>query len=281
MIFIRLIYIHIVYGCSLRIVNCYAPTEEDSDSSKLALYTCVKKHISTAKPTQKVICLGDFNSTSSATWFNSSLRENSVIDNLEVNDNGQRFHDMFNTCRLSVLNTWFTHRQCRHITWYSPAGKTQKVYDFILTSSWLRQYTTNCRVYNSYDFDSDHRLVIATLNTPCTKFARYKKQEKKTVRKRLDMTSLENQVIKTGFNTTLAANLNDKEWDTKSNEFIQEHLTNSVNAAAENSIPKITETKLQQPWHNDAKLKELYAKKMLLWLPIQAHSRHGRNNQTH
>ena len=250
-----------VYGCSLRIVNCYAPTEEDSDSSKFAFYTYVKKQISTAKPTQKVICLGDFNSTSSATWCNSSLRENSVIDNLEVNDNGQRFHDFFNTCRLSVLNTWFTHRRCRRITWYSPDGKTQKVYDFILTSSWLRQYTTNCRVYNSFDFDSDHRLVIATLNTPCTKFARYKKQEMKAARKKLDMTSLENHAIKTDFNTNLSANLNDKEWDTKSNEFIQEHLTNSINTAAENSIPKTTATKLQQPWHNDAKLKELYAKK--------------------
>ena len=75
------------------------------------------------------------------------------------------------------------------------------------------------------------------------------------------MTSFENHAIKTDFNTNLSANLNDKEWDTKSNEFIQEHLTNSINTAAENSIPKTTATKLQQPWHNDAKMKELYAKK--------------------
>ena len=128
---------------------------------------------------KKVLCIEDFNASSLASWSNTEV--GTVIENLTVNDNGERFHQLFNDKKLSVLNTWFTHKQCRRVTWQSPGGKTKKVYDFILSCSWLRQYITNCRVYNSFDFDSDHRLVIATLNSPSTRKARYVRD---TVRKK-------------------------------------------------------------------------------------------------
>jgi len=89
------------------------------------LFTRVS-HITSATPIQKVICLGDFNATTSAAWFNSSLRENTIVDNLEINDNEQRFHDFFHTCHLLVLNTWFNHRKCRRVTWYHPMEKLER-----------------------------------------------------------------------------------------------------------------------------------------------------------
>ena len=79
---------------------------------------------------------------------------------------------------ISVLNTWFSHKSCRRITWYSPDATTKKIYDFILSCSLLRQFVKNCRVDNSYDFDSDHRLVIADMKTPSTKEARFRKRHK-------------------------------------------------------------------------------------------------------
>ena len=161
----------VVYGCSMRVINCYAPTEDATDSAKNTFYQTLGKQLKTTS-LQKTICIGDFNATTSAAWYNSSLREKTVIEDLEVNNNGDRFHSFFNSYCMSVLNTWFSHKRCRRITWHSADGKTKKVYDFILCCSWLRQYVTNCRVHNSYDFDSDHRLVIAKLNTPCTKVSR-------------------------------------------------------------------------------------------------------------
>ena len=115
--------------------------------------------------------------SSSATWYNSSLREKVVIEDLVVNNNGARFHELFNANCLSVLNTWFTHKQCRKITWHSPDQATKEIYYFIPSCSLLRQYVQNCRVYNSYDFDSDHRLVITDLCTPCIKVARSENQQ--------------------------------------------------------------------------------------------------------
>jgi len=155
----------IVRGCSLKIINCYAPTEDSTESSKNLFYRSLNKQLKSVKKKQKIICLGDFNATTSAAWY-TSLREGSVVDDLIINNNGERFHEFFDSNKLSVLNTWFTHKKCRRITWHSADGKTEKVYDFILCASWLRKYVSNCRVYNSYDFDSDHRLVIAKLTTP-------------------------------------------------------------------------------------------------------------------
>ena len=37
----------VIYGCSLRIVNCYAPTEDDSDSAKNIFYQSLNKQLNT------------------------------------------------------------------------------------------------------------------------------------------------------------------------------------------------------------------------------------------
>ncbi|XP_066924791.1 craniofacial development protein 2-like [Clytia hemisphaerica] len=99
----------IVSGCSLRVINCYAPTEESAITTKNLFYRTLKKQIITTNANQKVICLGDFNATTSASLYSSSLRENSVVEDLVINDNGERFHDLFQSYKLSVLNTWFNH----------------------------------------------------------------------------------------------------------------------------------------------------------------------------
>ena len=56
-----------LHECSLRIICSYAPTEVDSDSSKNVFYNRVNKQFE-CENTRKVICLGDFNASSSATW---------------------------------------------------------------------------------------------------------------------------------------------------------------------------------------------------------------------
>ena len=116
----------IVRGCSLKIINCYAPTEDSAETTKSSFYRTLNKQIDSVSKKQKLICIGDFNASSSAAWTNSSLREGKVIENLIVNSNGERFHELFNANKLSVLNTWFTHKRCRRVTWHSPDGSTKK-----------------------------------------------------------------------------------------------------------------------------------------------------------
>ena len=257
----RLIVVDVnVYGCCLRIVNCYAPTEESTNSAKNAFYCQLRKQFQTQDPKRKVLCIGDFNATSSACLFNSSLREGKIIEDLTVNDNGSRFHDFMNTQKLSVLNTWFDHKLTRRYTWHSPDGKTKKVYDFVLSCSWLRKFTSNCRVYNSYDFDTDHRLVIATLNTPITKVARFIGRKKTVIMKRIDFSAI-NDESESIFFDTVTENLSDYDFTTASNDDLTEKLISTIKNSAETTLPKRDRIRKTVPWNNDEKLKKLFQSK--------------------
>ena len=68
----------LLYGCSLRVIFCYVPIEEDSDSSKNIFYSKLNEQFE-CENTWKIIFLGDFNASSSATWCNLSLQVNRII----------------------------------------------------------------------------------------------------------------------------------------------------------------------------------------------------------
>ena len=247
-----------VHGIWIKIINCYAPTEDAKDSTKDAFYHDLNKQMIPSNKKMKVICLGDFNATTSAAWYNSSLREGVEIEDLEVNNNGERFHYFFNNHSLSVLNTWFTHRKCRRITWHSADRRTKKVIDFIRCCSWIRQYVTNCRVYNSFDFDSDHCLLVAHLHTPAEKVSRYIKRSAKK-KKYIDLTSLNTPAIR--YNYIEAVNEDLQTLTTSassSNDEINTQFIKIINNAANSTIPSKEKEIYTPPWHDDEILKELY-----------------------
>ena len=252
-----------VNGCLMRIINCYAPTEESTAHSKQAFYSTLNKQFYAVNNKRKIICLGDFNATSSAFWYNSSLRESSIVPNLVVNNNGERFHEFFKIQNLSVMNTWFNHKKCRRVTWHSPDGITKKIYDFILCNSWIRQFITNCRVYNSYDFDSDHRIVIASLNTPSTKIARYIKRKKKNVCKRIDFTKITDELndnFQESVSESLNTHANAMDVNLTNNE-LNDKFVAIVRENADSIFPKKENIRNRHPWHDDAKLQELFVRK--------------------
>ena len=242
-------------------MNCYAPTEDSTESAKNTFYRSLNKQINIVKKNQKIICIGDFNASTSAAWTNSSLREGSVINDLIVNNNGERFHEFFNHNQLSVLNTWFTHKRCRRVTWHSPDGFTKKAYDFILCCSWLRQFVTNCRVYNSYDFDSDHRLVVTNLTTPCTKKARFLKRKKSSRGKKLNFDDVTHEMTEQ-FRDSVIRKLNITEVNqSQSNTFLNDSIVNAMKESADTTFPSTPFNRHSPPWRSDAKLQELFTTK--------------------
>ena len=50
----------------LKIINYYAPTEDSAESTKDSFYRLLKKQFLTVTKKQKVLCIGGFNATSSA-----------------------------------------------------------------------------------------------------------------------------------------------------------------------------------------------------------------------
>jgi len=132
--------------------------------------------------------------------YNSSLREHVIVDDLEVNDNGEWFHNFFNTQKLSVLNTWFSHRRCRRITRHSPDGVTKKIYDFILSCSWIRQYVKTAGYTIVWIWQWPPTSSSGFTNTASTKAkAWFRKRSKKPQSIKLDFHTFENENIRTAF----------------------------------------------------------------------------------
>ena len=92
-------------------------------------------------------------------------------------------------------------------------------------------------MHNSYDFDSDHRLVISEVKTRSTKAAIFRKRHKKTQSKKLDLTALQNENIATAFKEQTLNNLStiDTEQD---NTNINETFVKSINETADNASSK-------------------------------------------
>ena len=63
--------------------------------------------------------------------------------------------------RLSIAGSWFHRKDIHRFSWISNDGHTRKEIDHILSS--CGKMVRLCRVFRSFDIDSDHFPVLATL----------------------------------------------------------------------------------------------------------------------
>ena len=163
-----------VKGMRLCILNAYSSTNcSESESAKIAFYSALSKAKveSDRRPRFKQIALGDFNATIASsskeehTW-NSILGSNNS-DRVETNGNGER---MLNWClqhQMKIMNTIFYRTKRIHRgTWRHPLTGRWKRIDYICATPWVAKFIKSCRVHTtaSNNFDTDHRLVVATLS---------------------------------------------------------------------------------------------------------------------
>ena len=71
-----------------------------------------------------------------------------------------------------MSQTYFSHNLEDRYTWFNGDMSTKKVLDYILVEAYTQQFMKECKVNINSDFDSDHRLVVAQLETPTTKKVR-------------------------------------------------------------------------------------------------------------
>ena len=112
-----------------------------------------------------LLVLGDFNAS---TGTNRNGYEMCVGPHGSgtVNLNNTKFLDFARSHGLRVAGSWFQRPQAHRWTWYSSAGGVAKENGHLLVDGRWRMIQ-NCRVYRSAQFlNTDHRLVVATLN--CT-----------------------------------------------------------------------------------------------------------------
>ena len=103
--------------------------------------------------------------------------------------------------------------------------------------SYIQQYVKDCAVNPNLDFDSDHRIIIAEINTPSTKKARRKKQQKTKYVAKPDPESLQSSELKVSFIHAVTQELNSKDGAYKSTDAGLK-IIDWLESAAEATLPK-------------------------------------------
>ena len=115
-----------------------------------------------------------------------------------------------------------------------------------MNAAGLCQYVSNCRVHNSYDFDSDYRLVIVDICSPCTKVARYVKRGAISTKKHVNLNCLKQPNISEWFVNTTLEKLENLDVNS-ANSVMNGRLISSINSATEETLPVRENIRLHQP----------------------------------
>ena len=89
-------------------------------------------------------------------------------DNLPTSGNGRRLLTLCENNNLFIMNSLFESKPIHRKTWYMRTGTFQKRTDYILTERYIKNASTQCRVYRkaSIPFESDHRMVVLSCHLP-------------------------------------------------------------------------------------------------------------------
>ena len=98
-----------------------------------------------------------------------------------------------------MSSTYFDYPAENRSTWYSPDKKTKKKNDYVLVEPYVQQFITACIADPDVDFDSDHRILTTTLDTPMSRKARRTSRRTKQKTNRLDVKELNDDTIKNFF----------------------------------------------------------------------------------
>ena len=129
----------------------------------------------------------------------------------------------------------------------------QRVLDYVLTENFVNQFIKRCSIEASCKIESDHRLVVADLETPCTKQARWKKRTVKE--KPRNLKELERKEIKDLFVKELANKMTIAK-ELESINIKSENIVSALKEAAQNTIPPKSSNCTHEIWKNDDVLNE-------------------------
>ena len=248
-----------IKGFNIRLISVYAHTNCDgNDSQKDAFYRSLKKACIKQHKHQKILICGDFNATTSVSLKNSCFN-GQITDDHVCNDNGMRLKRFVRETRYCMTQTFFNHPEEERYTWFSGDKTTKKVLDYVLTENYIQQYVSDCEVDTRFECDSDHRILITTLQTPTTKKARWKpKLPKKT--EKIDVKTLKtNAEIRASFLNAVKEEIRKPNMQNSSNlpEQMNTNIVSLLKTAAESTLPKLLKKKVKEMWKDDKLLNDL------------------------
>ena len=61
---------------------------------------------------------------------------------------------------MRMLQTFFDYPVDCKYTWFSNDVVTRRVRDYVLAEEFVKKYTNDCSVDDSFDVESDHRIIV-------------------------------------------------------------------------------------------------------------------------
>jgi hypothetical protein len=142
---------------TINLVAIYAPAAASEEE-----YENFLQQVELHSKAPNTILLGDFN----AKVGQASTAERSVgaFGGGDRNVNGELLVQFCEKNSMKIGNTFFKHREGRSWTWRSPGGRTHNMIDYIIYTKRWSQWINNVSVVSQFSFETDHRLVRATLH---------------------------------------------------------------------------------------------------------------------
>ena len=140
----------------------YAPnTEADYETFLETVLTTMES----VPKTDSILLMGDFNAhvgNDSRTWNNVIGRQGDK----DLNNQGRQLLDFCATGSLSIMNTFYHHKNIHKYTWYKATDSRiqRSLIDFIITSDNMRHTVMDVRVKRGAELATDHHLVASTLD---------------------------------------------------------------------------------------------------------------------
>ena len=145
------------------IVQAYAPQNGSSDEEKDKFYEELHKVYSEIPKHDMVISMGDFNAKIGTQVKGEEGTVGKHVLAGERTDNGARFVSSCEVSNMAIVSTMFSHKDIHKVTWNSPDRVTKNQIDHIAINSRFRRSVTDVRVYREADVNSDHNLLIGSV----------------------------------------------------------------------------------------------------------------------
>ena len=155
----------------LLVVVVYATTDQSNAEDKDLFYSDLDSVMTNAN--RLVIVMEDFNAA-----IRDSVQGEVGPHGLsrKTNDNGERLVSFASSNDLTITNTLFPHKRIHQSSWYPPnPGAQPSLKDYALVRRRLRSSVLDTRVFRGADIDSDHRLVIASIEVKLAKKVKCRK----------------------------------------------------------------------------------------------------------
>lgn len=163
---------------TIKIISAYAPTLAAEPTVKDHFYYDLESVLDPSSDSERVVLLGDLN----ARVGDDHQAWPDCIGKFGVgrmNENGQRLLELCCRNNLCITNTIFPAKRHRKMTWCHPRSNSWHQLDFIIVRQKQRKEVLNTRPYHSADCDTDHSLVVSTMQLQPRPYYRQVKHSKK------------------------------------------------------------------------------------------------------